>query len=122
MAAYQQWFATPIKPDAEVEEGFPPDMPRYVKHTGGIPFDQVKSLMKLRTGSHYLALETGRWKNPRVPRDERLCEMCPRSVVEDEFHLLFECPAYDTIRAKYDPGVVCPFWRESSRGPHHEAA
>ena len=35
--------------------------------------------------------------------------MCPRSVVEDEFHLLFECPAYDTIRAKYDQELFAPF-------------
>jgi hypothetical protein len=63
--------------------------------------------MKLRTGAHYLAIETGRWANK--PRDERLCKLCTRSVVEDEFHMLFECPSYTTIRADFEQELFSRF-------------
>ena len=50
-------------------------------------------------------------------RDRRLCERCTDGVVEDEFHLVFECPAYDSVRTKYpelfeDFGAASPFGRE----------
>ena len=45
------------------------------------------SLCKLRTSSHCLAIEQGRYRN--IQRNERLCEFC--NVIGDEFHFLFEC-------------------------------
>jgi hypothetical protein len=110
LATYGTWFATPLTEGEEQQEkGYPQGMPRYVRHTGGLPFDSVKSLMRFRTGAHYLAIETGRWQHPRVPRDERLCTMCPHSVVEDEFHMLFECDAYSQIRQKFSQQLFSLF-------------
>jgi hypothetical protein len=62
LATYNSWFA--VAKD-EQEKGYPECMPAYVKHTGGIPFDQVKHLMRLRAGAHHLRIETGRWLNTR---------------------------------------------------------
>jgi hypothetical protein len=62
LAMYNSWFAVG---KGEQEKGYPECMPAYVKHTGGIPFDQVKHSMGLRTGAHHLWIETGRWLNPR---------------------------------------------------------
>jgi hypothetical protein len=90
-----------VEEDGQSEPGFPPEMPRYICRTGGIPFAYVKQLMRLGTGAHHLAIETGRWQRPIVPRDERLCSRCTRHAIEDELHVLLECPAYQQIRLKW---------------------
>lgn len=102
LATYGCWFATDEVPEEDLDRGFPPGMPRYVRHTGGIPFNHVKQLIRFRTGAHYLAIETGRWSNPPTPRSGRSCTKCTRGVVEDELHFLFECTAYSDIRQKYE--------------------
>lgn len=108
LATYAAWFATPRVPGSDkTEDGYPMGMPRYVCHTGGVPFEQVKSLMRLRTGAHHLAIETGRWQG--LNRDERLCTKCNGGVVEDELHVLFECPFYDDVRAKFSEPLFSQF-------------
>jgi len=49
---------------------------------------------------HHLAIETGRWQRPTVPRDEHVCLRCTHHAVEDESHVLYEYPAYQQIRTK----------------------
>ena len=106
LATYHSWFAVPADAETEQDKDYPKGMPQYIRHTGGIPFEQVKQLMRLRTGAHYLRVETGRWQQPRVPRAERVCQKCTwGTMVEDEFHMLFECPRYHHIRAKYEPSL-----------------
>jgi hypothetical protein len=59
--------------------------------------------MRFRRGAHQLAIETGGWVCPAVPRQLRTSSKCPpHTVVEDEMHFMFECPAYEDIRSKYD--------------------
>ena len=43
------------------------------------------AMIKLTTNSHRLAIETGRWALPVVPRDQRACPVCSVSH-EDEYH------------------------------------
>jgi hypothetical protein len=44
---------------------------------------------RLRTSSHRLEIETGRWHKPTIiPLSERKCPSC--NVLEDEYHLLLE--------------------------------
>ena len=58
------------------------------------------ALSKLRTSSHRLLIESGRWNRPHpIPREQRLCTFCNK--LEDEFHLLFECSLYSNERAAY---------------------
>ena len=85
---------------------FPVGMPRYVQHTAGIPFDHVIQLMRFRTGAHHLAIESGRWASPSIPRGQRHCAHCPLMAVEDELHFLFECPAYQSIREQSQFSVL----------------
>ena len=54
--------------------------------------------MRFRLSTHNLQVEVGRWQNRR-PRCQRLCERCAMHVVDDERHLVFECPAFESIRA-----------------------
>ena len=44
---------------------------------------------RFRAGSHTLEIERGRYMNPRVPVDKRLCLTC--GVIEDEVHFLLNC-------------------------------
>ena len=59
-------------------------------------FENRRAITKLRTSSHKLAIETGRWN--KIPRDQRMCKNCILNKIEDENHLLFECQMYETER------------------------
>lgn len=80
--------------------------------------------MRFRTGAHHLAIETGRWSRPKLPRQHRICTKCSDTVVEDEVHFLFECSAYDRIRDKYESTLFAPFGgcRQAARSMKHDAA
>ena len=53
-------------------------------------------ITRLRTGSHNLYVETGRFKNPRVPRQERKCT-CGTDIQTVE-HVLLNCPLLQHLR------------------------
>ncbi len=60
------------------------------------------SFTKLRVCSHRLAVETGRWHKPhKIPYQNRKCQFC--NTLEDEYHFLFECAAYNDLRLSYMP-------------------
>jgi len=54
-------------------------------------------LSQFRLGIAPLKIEIGRFY--RIPPWLRLCELCPRVVVEDEIHFLTECDKYNSERA-----------------------
>ena len=49
--------------------------------------------------NHKVRIETGRYSRPTIPRENRVCEMC--NTLENESHVIFDCPAYHTVRQKY---------------------
>ena len=53
-------------------------------------------LAKLRLGVLPINLELGRYK--QIPRNERWCPLCKTNKIENEFHIIFECPVYDPER------------------------
>ena len=60
------------------------------------------ALTQLRTRNHKLRVETGSCCKPRpTPFDERLCFICDRDELEDEYNVVFCCPAYTVLRLKY---------------------
>ena len=66
------------------------------------------ALAQLRTGSHWLAEETGRWQ--RLARERRLCPHCTaagESHVEDATHAILHCPHSAPLRAQY-PDIFVP--------------
>lgn len=66
-----------------------------------------RSLTILRTCSHRLEIEVGRWHKPHsIPLDERLCKFCNK--LEDEFHFVIECPLYAELRKQY---IKSYFWK-----------
>ena len=58
------------------------------------------ALTRLRTSSHRLRIETGRWGGANVPREERLCSC--GAAVQDERHAIVNCTLVQHIRVKYD--------------------
>ena len=58
------------------------------------------ALAKFRVSSHRLEVEMGRWARPeRTVFEDRKCKYCHK--LEDEYHLLLECPLYVNIRELY---------------------
>ena len=47
------------------------------------------AVTKMRISCHLLPIESGRYK--KIPRVERLCLLCNRSEIGDEFHYLLKC-------------------------------
>ena len=56
-----------------------------------------KAMTKFRLSSHKLMVERGRWL--KVPLTDRLCVCCKK--LEDEFHVICECPRYSCIMKLY---------------------
>ena len=65
--------------------------------TSRMPFMHRRSLAMLRCGSLPIQIELGRRQN--VPLAERLCTLCHNGV-EDETHILLQCPIYDDLRQR----------------------
>ena len=53
-----------------------------------------------RMGCHKLPRDTRCWL--RVPRLHRLSTLCQQGVLGDEKHLVFECPALQDLRDRYE--------------------
>ena len=53
-------------------------------------------MLNFRCGVASIKIETCRFGINRIPVYERLCESC--ESVEDEYHVLMQCPKYDDIR------------------------
>ena len=71
----------------------------YLQAVGG--WRQRKHLAQLRTGSHWLAVDTRRFGPRAVIRQERLCERCGAHAVDDEEHMLFDCAALEQQRRQH---------------------
>jgi len=61
------------------------------------------SFTRLRLSSHRLRIETGRWS--RLPRENRLC---PCGAVQDERHVLENCPLTQQLRDSHYKTIVFP--------------
>ena len=53
-----------------------------------------KVFTRLRTSSHFLEIERGRYVNKN--ECDRLCSLC--KTVENEFHFVMVCPLYEDLR------------------------
>jgi hypothetical protein len=63
---------------------------------------KAKMLMaQIRTSSHQLRCETGRWQVPKEEWADRTCLFCNMGTVETEQHFVMECLAYNDIRSDY---------------------
>ena len=69
----------------------------YLQAVGG--WRQRQAVAQLRTGSSWLAVETGRYQGDvEVPRAERICQRCSSAAIDDAEHMVFDCSALETHR------------------------
>ena len=81
--------------------------------------NQRSFLTRLRTSSHQLAVETGRYKKTVIPFKDRVCVYCqdqshtgcPQKSIDTEFHFLMECQTFKLKRN-------CLFGKISSLKPN----
>ena len=64
------------------------------------------ALTRLRTSSHYLRIETGRFSKNAMQNDDdklklRVFKLCDGNHIEDEKHFLVECNYYKHLRRKF---------------------
>ena len=57
------------------------------------------AMTKLRSSSHTLEVERGRYTKPKTNICERLCPVC--NVIEDKIHFLANCKLYDAERTHF---------------------
>ena len=57
--------------------------------------DMMTGISQLRTSTHKLAIETGRYQRPVIPSNDRVCRMCNNGRVEDETHFIVQCMSYN---------------------------
>ena len=60
------------------------------------------SISKFRPGSHNPMIERGKWTKKEV--SDRKCNSCEQ--IEDEYHVIIECPRYDKFRKLYIPKYI----------------
>jgi hypothetical protein len=97
---YDRWFAE--VPLTELDLSQPSTWcPPFVHKTAGLCMDHEYSLLRFRLGAHDLRVATGRWGQARASRGARLCDRCDLGLVEDEFHMVFECPFYAPVRERF---------------------
>ena len=63
-------------------------------------FESRRALTKIRSSDHPLEVEKGRHQN--IPRERRICKLCPLSEVETEDHFLTKCTFFDNLRLKHN--------------------
>ena len=71
----------------------------HIIYDSFIPEHMRKVITRWRLSNHRLRIETGRQETVFVKRHLRVCFRC--HVLEDEEHVIFKCPIYDTLRETY---------------------
>ncbi len=69
-----------------------------------LPRNHRSLISKIKTGVLPLHIETGRWKDK--PIENRLCMACNSGNLENEYHFLGHCEAYEEVREEFVTELV----------------
>ena len=69
------------------------------KYLVELPFDSARFLLKFRVLNHKLPIQKGRFLN--IERNQRKCNKCNCNELGDEYHYLFLCPVFHSVRIKF---------------------
>jgi hypothetical protein len=92
---YHTWFAADLPADGAHWSCAP------CITASNVPYAHLISLISFRTSSHNLEVQRLRQVHPRVPRALRTCPLCNSGSVQDEHHMLFDCPYLASARLQY---------------------
>lgn len=70
-----------------------------------LPANLAIVLCKFRCTNHKLPIEKGRFYN--IDRPLRLCNLCDKNELGDEYHYLFNCDFFKNTRKKYIDNYYC---------------
>ena len=73
----------------------------YERFLDILPYKLRTVISQLRLAAHQLRIVTGRYSQNRIERSLRLCTLCNSSHIEDEYHFITICSAYNQLREKY---------------------
>ena len=75
-----------------------------------LPYYDRCHFARLRISAHTLAIETGRHARPKVPVNQRVCQMCNTGAIEDEMHFVTICHKFSQIRQNTFEKIqnICP--------------
>ena len=62
--------------------------------------DVMSTFVRFKLSCHELGIELGRWKD-RKPRRDRVCTLCDCGALDDEMHMVYECPALEPVRDQF---------------------
>jgi len=114
---YCRWFMTPGKKS----------LPDYVIHSTCIQPCKLQRLIRFRCGAHALRIQSARYdpNHQDGERSSRHCMLCSMHSIEDEYHMIFECPVYHCVRQRYAQLFsVLPeaFWHTTATTEYTSAA
>ena len=81
----------------------------YENYFNLLPRSLRNVMTKIRICTHSLRIQTGRYARNFISREERYCVCCNSGDIEDEFHFIFVCSAFEDIRKKY----IARYYREN---------
>ena len=68
----------------------------YILHIRGNHL--ITAIARYHMSSHDLNIERGRFNNPIIPKNQRICKRCELNELDDEIHLLLHCSAMNNVR------------------------
>ncbi len=97
MRTYHTHFGVPIGSRTgwwgDQKRAIKPTLPSYLRHD--IPNNLSRALSRLRLSGHNLNVEVLRQQQRRVPYELRICTKCNWHCVQDDEHVLLDCPSAD---------------------------
>ena len=66
-----------------------------------LPKHLYLNMVKFRTCNHKLPVETGRWNG--IDYADRICRLCDKQTIGDEFHYILECSFFQSVRQRLIP-------------------
>ncbi len=76
----------------------------FEKYLTMLPPSLASFMSKFRCSSHKMPIEQGRFFG--IQRNDRICNICNRDEIGDEFHYLFKCDYFTEERRKYIPEEI----------------
>ena len=65
----------------------------------GLGYRATYTFVRFKLACHPLRIVTGRWDS--TPRVLRVCPRCDMTALDDERHLVFECPMFEDLRRRH---------------------
>ena len=78
----------------------------YESYLDILPYDLRFYFTRIRISAHSLRIQTGRFGNNYVPRNERFCNCCNTRDIEDVYHFILICPLYDELRKTHIDSAI----------------